>query len=80
MPVVTGSGKGLGIPTFASTDADVVSANELEIELGYFNWERASGENSYVTPQLVFNYGLTNTLELIAEFDLEHDLTGRANQ
>ncbi|MEC9300475.1 MAG: hypothetical protein VYA05_06535 [Pseudomonadota bacterium] len=63
---------------FASTDADVVAANELEIELGYFNWERTSGENSYVTPQLVFNYGLTNTLELIAEFDLEHDLDGKS--
>ena len=61
---------------FVSTDADVAAAGELEIELGYFNWERAEGENAYVTPQLVFNYGLTDTLELIAEFDLEHDLDG----
>lgn len=63
---------------FVSTDADVAAAGELEIELGYFNWERAEGENAYVTPQLVFNYGLTDTLELIAEFDLEHDLDGNS--
>ena len=63
---------------FVSTDADVAAAGEVEIELGYFNWERAEGENAYVTPQLVFNYGLTDTLELIAEFDLEHDLDGNS--
>ena len=61
---------------FVSTDADVAAAGELEIELGYFNWKRAEDENAYVTPQLVFNYGLTDTLEFIAEFDLEHDLDG----
>jgi hypothetical protein len=63
---------------FVSTDADVAAAGELEIELGYFSWERDEGENVYVTPQLVFNYGLTDTLELIAEFDLEHDLDGNS--
>lgn len=58
---------------FVSTDADVIDDEEIEIEFGYFNWEHANGENSYVTPQLVFNYGLTDTLELIAEFDVEHE-------
>ena len=63
---------------FDSTDADVADAKELEIELGYFNWERTQGENTYITPQLVINYGLTNTLEVIAEFDVEHDLDGKS--
>lgn len=57
---------------FVSTDADVTDAGELEIEFGYFNWERADNENIYVTPQLVFNYGLTDSLELIGEFEVEH--------
>lgn len=57
---------------FVSTDADVVDAGEIEIEFGYFNWERVNGENAYITPQLVFNYGLSDTLELIWEFDVEH--------
>ena len=64
---------------FVSTDADVVDAGEIEIEFGYFNWERANGENAYVTPQLVFNYGLSDTLELIWEFDVEH-LRGEKRQ
>lgn len=58
---------------FISTDADVAAAGEVEIEFGYFNWERADSENSYITPQLVFNYGLTDTLELIGEFEVEHE-------
>lgn len=57
---------------FESTDADVIDAGEIEIELGYFNWMRADGENSYVTPQFVFNYGLSDRLELVAEFEVEH--------
>ena len=57
---------------FVSTDADVVDDEELEIEFGYFSWERADSENTYATPQLVFNYGLTDTLELVGEFEIEH--------
>jgi hypothetical protein len=57
---------------FVSTDADVADKGEIEIEFGYFNWERADDENSYITPQLVFNYGLTDTLELVGEFEVEH--------
>jgi hypothetical protein len=57
---------------FDSTDADVVDAREIELELGYFSWSRAASENGYATPQLVFNYGITNRLELVAEFELEH--------
>ena len=57
---------------FESTDADVVDRGESEIELGYFNWERSTGENTYITPQIVYNYGLTNIWELVAEFEVEH--------
>jgi hypothetical protein len=64
--------KSWGYRPFESTDADVIDAKEIEIELGYFNWMRADGENSYVTPQFVFNYGLTDRLELVAEFEVEH--------
>ena len=56
---------------FDSTDADVTDAKELEIELGYFTMERTDGENSFVVPQFVLNYGLSSHLELVAEFELE---------
>jgi len=58
---------------FVSTDADVADKGEIEIEFGYFNWERVDDENSYITPQLVFNYGITDSLELVGEFDVEHE-------
>ncbi|HJO12089.1 MAG TPA: hypothetical protein QGI39_08630 [Gammaproteobacteria bacterium] len=63
---------------FDSTDADVADAAELEIELGYFGWERAEGDSVYFTPQLVLNYGLTSAFEVIAEFDVEHDPGGKS--
>lgn len=63
---------------FVSTDADVTDPKELEIELGYFNWERAEGENTFITPQLVLNYGLTKTLEVIGEFEVEHPTDGKS--
>jgi hypothetical protein len=58
---------------FTSTDADVADAYELEleIELGYFAVERRGNNDTFVIPQLVFNYGLTNTLEVVGEFDVE---------
>lgn len=63
---------------FVSTDADVTDPKETEIELGYFGWERAEGENSFITPQLVINYGLTRTLEVIGEFEAEHPPDGKS--
>ena len=57
---------------FDSTDADVVEQGEIEIELGLFNWAHARNENTYVTPQLVFNYGITDEIEFVAEFEAEH--------
>lgn len=63
---------------FVSTDADVTGPKETEIELGYLGWERAAGEDSFITPQLVMNYGITNTLEVIAEFEVEHPPDGQS--
>jgi hypothetical protein len=56
---------------FASTDADVADPRELETELGYFAVEHVGGEDSFIIPQFVFNYGLTSTLEVIGEFEVE---------
>jgi hypothetical protein len=56
---------------FTSTDADVADAYELETELGYFTVERRGNNDTFVIPQLVFNYGLTNTFEVIGEFDVK---------
>ncbi len=56
---------------FESTDADVIDAKETEIEFGLITVERDEDETSYISPSLVFNYGLTNSLELVAEFEIE---------
>ncbi len=56
---------------FVSTDAAVANPREVEIELGYFNFERTHGENTIATPRIVLNYGLAKRLELVAEFRLE---------
>jgi hypothetical protein len=60
---------GLSYRPFESTDADVTDANELEIELGYFTFERDHGERQVSIPQFVLNYGLTDSLELVGEFE-----------
>lgn len=53
---------------FVSTDASVADPNEIEVELGYFNLERAAGENTLITPQLVLNYGILSNVEGVGEF------------
>ncbi len=63
---------------FESTDADVVDQGETEIELGYLNWEQLPGDDLYLTPQIVYNYGISNTLELVAEFEVEHPADGKS--
>ncbi len=63
---------------FVSTDADVTGPNETEIELGYFGWERAEDDNAFITPQLVINYGVTETLEVVGEFEVEHPPNGQS--
>jgi hypothetical protein len=49
----------------------VVDPQEIEIELGYFNLERADEENTVITPQVVFNYGLIRNWEIVGEFEVE---------
>ncbi len=53
---------------FISTDAAVADPQEVEIELGYFTLEREKGENSFVIPRVVLNYGLFRNWEAVAEF------------
>jgi hypothetical protein len=57
-----------GYRPFVSTDAAVVERARMEIELGYLTLVRTQGENTFMIPQVVFNYGLTSTLELVGEF------------
>ncbi|MCI0528723.1 MAG: hypothetical protein L0Y56_14895 [Nitrospira sp.] len=60
-----------GYRPFVSTDAAVADPKEIEIELGYFNLERTEEENTFVTPQLVLNYGIATNLEIVGEFEVE---------
>jgi hypothetical protein len=46
----------------------VVERARIEIELGYLTLVRTQGENTFMIPQVVVNYGLTQTLELVGEF------------
>ena len=57
-----------GYRPFVSTDAAVVERARMEIELGYLTLVRTQGENTFMIPQVVINYGLTQTLELVGEF------------
>jgi hypothetical protein len=57
-----------GYRPFISTDAAVVERARMEIELGYLTLVRTQGEKAFMIPQVVLNYGLTPTLELVGEF------------
>src|SRR5919201_2035089 len=57
-----------GYRPFVSTDAAVVERARMEIELGYLTLVRTQGENTFMIPQVVVNYGLTQTLEIVREF------------
>lgn len=56
---------------FVSTDAAVADPKEVEIELGAFNLERTRRENTWTTPGVVLNYGLTKNWEAVGEFRVE---------
>jgi hypothetical protein len=56
---------------FVSTDAAVADVKEMEIELGYFNWEREKKHTTFVFPKAVLNYGLLHNLEVVGEFAVE---------
>ena len=57
-----------GYRPFISTDAAVVERARMEIELGYLTLVRTQGEHTFMIPQVVLNYGLTQTVELVGEF------------
>src|SRR5215475_12142399 len=57
-----------GYRPFISTDAAVVERARMEIELGYLTLVRTQGEQAFMIPQVVLNYGLAPTLELVGEF------------
>src|SRR5215471_3128426 len=64
---------------FVSTDAAVADPKELEIELGYFTLEREKGENSFVIPRTVINYGLVKDWEAVGEFAIRRSPDGAVN-
>src|SRR5215471_3919148 len=54
-----------GYRPFIATDAAVVERARIEIELGYLTLVRTQGEHTFMIPQVVLNYGLAQTLELV---------------
>src|SRR2546428_5653042 len=66
----------LGYRPFVSTDAAVADVKKMEIELGYFNWERERGQNTFIVPKAILNYGLIHNLELVGEFAVEEPSRG----
>lgn len=64
---------------FISTDAAVADPKEVEIELGYFTLEREKGENSFIIPRAVINYGLFKDWEAVAEFGVRRSPDGEVN-
>lgn len=61
----------LGYRPFISTDAAVADPKEMELELGYFSLERTGKENTFIVPQVVVNYGITQDWEVVGEFRVE---------
>ncbi len=59
-----------GYRPFVSTDAAVADPQEMEIEVGYFNLERAEEANTFIIPKVVFNYGVIRDLEVVGEFEV----------
>ena len=60
--------RALAYRPFISTDAAVADPKEVEIEVGSFTLEREKGENAFVIPRVVLNYGLFKNWEAVAEF------------
>jgi len=59
-----------GYRPFVSTDAAVADPKEMEVEVGYFNLEHAKGENTFIAPKVVLNYGIIRDLEVVGEFEV----------
>lgn len=56
---------------FDSTDAAVVKKGETEIEIGVYNFTDDKGLDEITIPSIIYNYGLTDTWEFVAEFDIQ---------
>ncbi|MBW8040909.1 MAG: hypothetical protein FVQ85_13015 [Planctomycetes bacterium] len=56
---------------FVSTDAAVVEKGETEIEIGLFGISHDEGLDEITIPSLIYNYGLSDTWEFVAEFDVQ---------
>jgi hypothetical protein len=65
-----------GYRPFVSTDAAVADVKEVEVELGYFNLERAKGKNNFIIPTIVLNYGFMPRVEIVGEFAVEEPIHG----
>ncbi|HEY2989049.1 MAG TPA: hypothetical protein VGL11_15055 [Candidatus Binatia bacterium] len=55
----------------------MADVKEVEVELGYFNLERAKGKNNFIIPTVVLNYGFMPRVEVVAEFAVEEPSHGR---
>ncbi len=64
---------------FISTDAAVADPQEVEVELGSFTLERDKGENSFIIPRVVLNYGLFRNWEAVGEFAVLRSPDGDVN-
>lgn len=71
LATIGGASPAWGYRPFVSTDAAVADPKEMEIELGYFNLERADGGNTIIVPKVVLNYGILRNLEVVGEFEVE---------
>jgi hypothetical protein len=60
---------------FISTDAAVADPKEVEIELGVL-LERDRGENAFLVPRAVINYGLFENWEAVGEFGVRRGPEG----
>ncbi len=56
---------------FESTDAAVVEKGETEIEIGVYSFTDDKGLDEITIPSLVYNYGLSDTWQFVAEFDIQ---------
>src|ERR1041384_197089 len=63
--------RAFGYRPLVSTDVAVADVNEMEIELGYFNWEREKRNTTFISPKAVLNYGFIHNIETVSKFAVE---------
>jgi hypothetical protein len=67
LALLTCAGSAFAYRPFDGTDADVVKAEETEIELGPVQWLRSGGKRFLQAPAVVANVGLTREREFVLE-------------